>query len=123
MFRGIGTGIALELARRGANVVVNYTSSKSRSAAESIASTIEGCRSGARAVAIQANIVIPEEQKKVVDAALELSGDKAINILVHNAGNGDDCYLPDITEGFYGMQTDLNIKGMRHRNDFLTQTH
>ncbi|KAL5381429.1 hypothetical protein DPSP01_007143 [Paraphaeosphaeria sporulosa] len=115
--RGIGAGIALELARRGASVVVNYTSSKSQNAAESIVNTIEGCGSGARAIAIQANVVLPDDQKKVVEAALELSGDNAIHILVHNAGNGDDCHLPDITEEFYGMQTDLNVKAPI----FLTQ--
>lgn len=40
-----------------------------------------------------------------------LSEGKAINILVHNAGNGDDCFLPDVTEEFYEMQTSLNVKG------------
>ncbi|KAL1603883.1 hypothetical protein SLS60_005475 [Paraconiothyrium brasiliense] len=117
MYGGIGAGIALELARRGANVVVNYTSPKSQDAAESIVSTIKGCGSGARAIAIQANIVTAAGQDKVVDAALELSGNKAINILVHNAGNGDDCFLPEITEAFYEMQTDLNVKAPI----FLTQ--
>jgi 3-oxoacyl-[acyl-carrier protein] reductase len=110
--RGIGAGIALELARRGANVVVNYTSSKSRPAAEGILSTIEGCGSGARAIVVRANVTIAEDQKKLVEVALELSGNNAVNILVHNAGNGDDCYLPDVTEDFYKMQTDINVKGM-----------
>lgn len=80
--------------------------------------TIEHCGSGARALAIQANIVATEDQKKLVEAALELSGNRTINILVHNAGNGDDCFLPDVTEDFYEMQTDLNVKGMRCLIDF-----
>ncbi|KAF1976472.1 putative short-chain dehydrogenase [Bimuria novae-zelandiae CBS 107.79] len=115
--RGIGAGIAFELARRGANVVVNYTSSASQSLAESVISTIEKCGSGARAVAIQANIVTTEGQNKIVQAALDLSKEGKINIIVHNAGNADDCYLPDVTEDFYEMQTDLNVKAPT----FLTQ--
>ena len=111
IYRGIGAGIALELARRGASVVVNYTSPKSQKTAEEVVSTIENCGSGAHAIAIQADIVTSLGQNKVVEAGLSLSESKAINILVHNAGNGDDCYLPDVTEDFYEMQTGLNIKG------------
>lgn len=48
----------------------------------------------------------------LVKAALELGGKNEINILVHNAGHGDDCYLPDITEDFYQIQTDINMKGI-----------
>ena len=67
--------------------------------------------SGSQAVAVQADIVSAEGQKTVVDAARKLSPSGQIDILVHNAGNGDDCYLKDLTEAFYYNQTDLNIKG------------
>ncbi|KAF1949878.1 putative short-chain dehydrogenase [Byssothecium circinans] len=115
--RGIGAAIALEIARRGANVVVNYTSTKSQPAAETIASAISSSASGAKAVAVQADVVSKEGQQALVDAALELSETKEINILIHNAGNGDDKFLTDITEEFYEMQTDINMKAPI----FLTQ--
>jgi 3-oxoacyl-[acyl-carrier protein] reductase len=109
--RGIGAGIASELGRRGANVVVNYTTEKSKAAAEALVEKISTSTSKARAVAVQGNVTDSADQKKMVEAALQLSPDREINILVHNAGHGDDCYLPDITEEFYQTQTDINVKG------------
>lgn len=111
MCRGIGAGIAILLAAKGANVVVNYTSSKSQGRAEAVVKTIQQANFGAQAVAVQADIVSAEGQQAVIDAALKLSATGEINILVHNAGNGDDCYLKDLTEEFYYNQTNLNIKG------------
>ena len=97
-------------------MIVNYTSPKSKDLAEAVVKTIQESGSGARGVAVQADIVSAEGQQIVIDAALKLSISNKIDILVHNAGNGDDCYLKDLTEGFYYNQTDLNIKGMvQHR--------
>lgn len=109
--RGIGAGIATELGRRGANVVVNYASPKSKAAADTLVHQIESCGSGARALALQADVVSSEGQTEIINSALQLSGMNEINIVVHNAGNGDDAFLPDITEEFYEMQTDINVKG------------
>ena len=60
---------------------------------------------------MQASVVEKAGQQALVDAALNLSHHKNIDILVHNAGNGDDRYLQDITEDFYQMQMDINVKG------------
>lgn len=92
-------------------MVVNYTSSKSKDRADAVVKTIRESGAGSQAVAVQANIVTTEGQQTVIDAALKLSQSGHIDILVHNAGNGDDCYLKDLTEDFYYNQTDLNIKG------------
>jgi NAD(P)-dependent dehydrogenase (short-subunit alcohol dehydrogenase family) len=51
--------------------------------------------------------------KKIVGAATALSLDGKIDIVVHNAGHGDDCFLEDITEEFYRTQSDINLKGVR----------
>lgn len=99
------------LGARGANVVVNYTTPKSKDRAEAVVKTIQEAGSGSQAVAIQANIVTAEGQQTVIDAARKLNPNGNIDVLVHNAGNGDDCYLKDLTEEFYYNQTDLNIKG------------
>lgn len=50
--RGIGKGVALELAARGASIVVNYNSSAS--AAKAVVEEIE--KLGSRAVAIKADV-------------------------------------------------------------------
>jgi 3-oxoacyl-[acyl-carrier protein] reductase len=48
----------------------------------------------------------------MVKTASQLSATQEINILVHNAGNGDDRYLADVDEEFYEMQTSINMKGI-----------
>ncbi|KAK0653803.1 L-xylulose reductase [Lasiodiplodia hormozganensis] len=115
--RGIGAGIALDLGRRGADVVVNYTSEKSGAAAESIVQAIESMKLGARALAVRADVAVAADRQRLVDAALTLSPSKHIDMLVHNAGNGDDRYLVDLDEDFFDMQMDLNLKAPV----FLTQ--
>jgi 3-oxoacyl-[acyl-carrier protein] reductase len=52
--RGIGKGIAVELAKRGCSVVINYANSKS--GADEVVKTIESLGNGAQAVAIQADV-------------------------------------------------------------------
>ena len=66
---------------------------------------------GSEANLIHANVTSSEDIKKLVQAAVSLSQDGKIDILVHNAGHGDDAYLQDVTEDFYTMQTNINIKG------------
>jgi 3-oxoacyl-[acyl-carrier protein] reductase len=109
--RGIGAAIALLLGTSGANVVVNYTSPKSEKRAQLVTQIINAGASGANAVAIRADITSDEGQQSLIDTALKLSPTNKIDILVHNAGDGADCYLKDITEDLYRDQTDLNLKG------------
>jgi 3-oxoacyl-[acyl-carrier protein] reductase len=52
--RGIGRGIALELASRGCSVVINYANSKG--GADETVKAIEAFGNGARAVSIQADV-------------------------------------------------------------------
>ncbi|PMD46321.1 NAD(P)-binding protein [Hyaloscypha variabilis F] len=108
--RGIGAGIAIDLAKRGANVVVNYTSPRGAIAGGEVAKEIEAA--GSKAALVQANVAHLSDLKKLVDAALAISENGKIDILVHNAGNGDDFYMEDMTEEFYQFQTDINLKGI-----------
>ena len=109
--RGIGAGIAVLLGARGANVVVNYTSAKSEERGLKVVKAIQASSSGAKGRAVQADVTTAAGQQSLIDAALELSSSRNIDILVHNAGDGTDAYLKDVTEQFYYQQTDLNIKG------------
>ena len=78
--RGIGRGIAMELATHGAAVAVNY-----RRDEEAARSTVEAIESaGGRASAIQASVAELEEVDRLADAALEEFGH--VDILVNNAG-------------------------------------
>ena len=76
--RGIGRGIALELARRGAAVGVNYR--RDAASAEEVVAEIEGA--GGRAVALQASVT--DEADALADAALHQLG--PVDLLVLNAG-------------------------------------
>jgi NAD(P)-dependent dehydrogenase (short-subunit alcohol dehydrogenase family) len=107
--RGIGAGIALDLAQRGANVVVNYTSARGEAAAADLAKKIEA--TGSKVAIVQANVGHFADLKKLVDGAISISEHGKIDILVHNAATGDDCFLEDLTEQFYEKQTDVNLKG------------
>ncbi|TVY91954.1 3-oxoacyl-[acyl-carrier-protein] reductase [Lachnellula willkommii] len=107
--RGIGAGIAIDLGKRGANVVVNYTSRRGEVAAAAVSKRIEA--GGSKVAAVQANVAVMSDLQKLVDAALVISENGKIDILVHNAATGDDCYLEDMTERFYEDQTDANLKG------------
>ena len=113
--RGIGAGIATELARRGANIIVNHFSKSSAGAATGIVEAIKANNTGAKAAVVQADISSIESHQKLVDAALAISPNRQIDILVHNAANGDDRYLKDIDEDFYRAQTDANMKGQKKK--------
>lgn len=78
--RGIGRAISISLAREGCKVAVNYLSN--REAAEETLSTIEA--DGGEAIAVQGDVSIFTDSKRVVEKTLEAFGD--IDILVNNAG-------------------------------------
>lgn len=85
--RGIGRAIALELARNGAGVAVNYRARAE--AAEAVAAVI--AELGGRAIAVQADVTDAEAVAAMVKAVTtELGG---LDILVNNAGIIDDAYL------------------------------
>lgn len=78
--RGIGRGIALELASRGATVVVNYNSSVD--AANEVVATI--AENGGTAQAVQADVSDEAQANDLIKKAVNDYG--KIDILVNNAG-------------------------------------
>ncbi|HLU48916.1 MAG TPA: 3-oxoacyl-ACP reductase family protein [Planctomycetota bacterium] len=79
--RDIGRAVSIEFARRGADVVVNYSQSE-KAALE----TVEEIRAlGRRAIAARADVTQPGDVKALVEEALEFGGDR-IDVLVNNAG-------------------------------------
>lgn len=78
--RGIGRAIAVELARRGARVVVNYH--QNADAAEEVVAAIRA--EGGEATATQADVSDAAQAQALIQAALDTHG--RIDILVNNAG-------------------------------------
>lgn len=82
--RGIGRAIALELAKRGATVVVNYQ--KSADAANEVVAAIQ--TAGGQALAVQADVSVEEDANALVKTTVDTYG--KIDILVNNAGTTRD---------------------------------
>ncbi len=82
--RGIGRGIALELAKCGATVVVNYNSSGE--AAEAVVNDI--ISAGGTAAVFQADVSDAEQSEALIKHATSTYGQ--IDILVNNAGTTRD---------------------------------
>lgn len=78
--RGIGRAIAVELARRGARVVVNYH--QNAQAAEEVVAAIRA--EGGEAIAFQADVSDAAQAQALIQAALDTYG--RLDILVNNAG-------------------------------------
>lgn len=103
--RGIGRAIALELARQGCKVAVNYRSEAA--AANEVVEAI--VREGGQARAIQADVAVASEAQKLVDDTVAAYG--TVDILVNNAGIARDMLLLRMGEGDWDAVLDTNLKG------------
>lgn len=104
--RGIGRAIALELAKEGANVVVNYSGSKEK--AEEVVEEI--LKMDRKAIAVQANVADPDSVQQLMKAALDEFG--SIDILVNNAGITRDNLLMRMKEEEWDEVINTNLKGV-----------
>jgi len=80
--RGLGAGIALLLAKRGANIVVNYVTDGSAKRAQDVVNEINN-QIGTKAILCRADVSKLEEIQLLVDAALKISETGQIDILIH----------------------------------------
>lgn len=103
--KGIGAGIALEFAKEGANVVVNYARGKDD--AERVAANIK--TAGGKAVIVQADVSKKAGVDKLFQESRKAFG--TLDILVNNAGVYEFAPLEQITEDSYRRQFDLNVLG------------
>ncbi len=103
--RGIGRAIALELAREGAKVAINYASNDAK--AQEVADEISGA--GGTCITIKANIGDASEARAMVDrAASEFTH---LDILVNNAGITRDSLLPRMTDEQFVEVVHTNLCG------------
>lgn len=103
--RGIGRAIALELARRGASVVVNYNSSQTE--AEKVVTTIQ--QAGGSAAPFQADVADFQQAQALIDFAVTTFG--KVDILVNNAGVTRDALLMTMSEEDWDTVLAINLKG------------
>lgn len=105
---GVGRSVALELAKRGANVVVNY----SRSEAEAKETAAEVERLGAKALLAQADVSQDSEVRAMVQRAVDAFG--PVEVLVNNAATTAFVNFADL-EGMKEEHWDrilaVNLKG------------
>lgn len=104
--RGIGRAIALELARAGAKVVVNYAGRADK--AEETVRLIQ--EAGGEGIAVQADVSQAEEVDRLIQTTLEAYG--KIDILVNNAGITRDTLLMRMKETDWDAVLDTNLKGV-----------
>ena len=103
--RGIGRAIALELARRGADIAFNYA--KSAEAAESLKNEIEAL--GVRVLATQGDVANTEAAAEMVKQTKDAFG--RIDFLVNNAGIVRDTLILRMKEDDWDAVIDTNLKG------------
>jgi 3-oxoacyl-[acyl-carrier protein] reductase len=105
---GVGRATALDLARRGCHVAVNY--SRSREEAEGTAA--EAAALGVRTVAIQADVASDADCRRMVAITVQTFG--RLDILVNNAATTrfiNLAKLEDVTDDDWRRIFDVNVKG------------
>ncbi|ADU93562.1 MULTISPECIES: 3-oxoacyl-[acyl-carrier-protein] reductase [Geobacillus] len=104
--RGIGRAVALELARQGANVAVNYAGSEAKAN-----EVVEAIRSlGREAIAVQADVARAEDVERMVKTTIDHFG--RLDILVNNAGITRDNLLMRMKEEEWDAVINTNLKGV-----------
>jgi NAD(P)-dependent dehydrogenase (short-subunit alcohol dehydrogenase family) len=104
--RGIGEGIALVLAREGANLVINDR--KITQDAEGVVKKIKAM--GGKAIAVEADVSNKNEVTAMAEQAVKQFG--AIDILVNNAGIESHPVLTvDLAEEAWDRVLTVNLKG------------
>ena len=104
--RGIGAGIALELAKAGAHVVVNYCNSPDR--AQDVARQIEAL--GRKALIVQADVANPADVRRMFQEVESQMG--LVDILVNNAGiTGPKTPTLEMDGDTYDSIMNTNLRG------------
>jgi 3-oxoacyl-[acyl-carrier protein] reductase len=104
--RGIGREIALELARQGANIAVNYAGSEAK--ANEVTDEIKAM--GRDAFSIQCNVADGDSVQAMVKETISRFG--SLDILVNNAGITRDNLLMRMKEDEWDDVINTNLKGV-----------
>jgi 3-oxoacyl-[acyl-carrier protein] reductase len=104
--KGIGAGIAKQLAAEGAAVVVNYASSKE--GADQVVNEIEA--SGGKAIVVQGDVAKSQDIKRLFAEANKAFG--RLDVLINNAGVYRFASLEEVTEDEFHREFNTNVLGM-----------
>ncbi len=99
--------MALELARRGANVVVNYANAKD--AAEEVVKQIKAMKTGADAISVKANVANVKETQYLMDQVVKQFG--KLDICCSNSGVVSFGHFKDVEEAEYDRVMQINTRG------------
>ena len=103
--RGIGRAIALELARRGANVAIDFRVDSTHAQA-----TVEDVRAlGVECLLVQGDVACKEDARRIVKEVLDKW--QRLDILVNNAGISRDKSLRKMTDDDWAEVINVNLNG------------
>ncbi|KAB7707179.1 3-oxoacyl-[acyl-carrier-protein] reductase [Bacillus aerolatus] len=114
--RGIGATIVKELAKQGANVVINYNSSAEH--AEALVEDID--RLGGKAIACKADVSNLEEAKQLVETTKNQFG--RVDILINNAGITRDRTFRKLSEEEWHEVLNVNLNSVYHTTSAVINT-
>lgn len=113
--KGIGRAIAIALAKKGCNIVLNYRSSVS----EELVKEIEDC--GVKCLAVKADVSNFAEAETLIKTAKAEMG--SVDVLVNNAGITRDGLLMRMSEKDFDDVINTNLKGafntIRHASNVM----
>src|SRR3984885_9078177 len=101
---GIGLAIVTELAKQGANIVIDYVVNPQ--ASDALVKQVVAL--GDRAIGVQADVSKIDDLRKLVGAAVEAFG--RLDIMVNNAGVETRTSVLDTTEAQYDKVLAINLK-------------
>lgn len=104
--KGLGKSTAIEFAKQGANVIINYNSNLEE--ANNVVDKISG--DGGKAFAIKANVGNSKEIENLFDTAITHFG--KVDIIVNNAGIMITKPLKDFSEEEFDQQFNTNVKSV-----------
>jgi len=109
--RGLGKGIALELAKEKMNLVLNYVSDSSKEKAEQLQKEIQGL--GSKSIIVQGDVSKESDCKKILEESLKEF--KSIDVLVNNAGiysSKPGTQTWELEEKEFDRIFETNVKGL-----------
>ncbi len=103
--RGIGREIALELARDGYAIVVNYAGRKDK--ADEVVAEI--AKAGGKAIAVQGDVASKEDVQNLFVQGEQAFG--GVDVLVNNAGIIETKFVAETDDETFQSMFDINVKG------------
>jgi len=102
--QGIGRAAAEAFLAAGATVAINGRTT------DAVTRAIAEMGGGPRLIAAAGDLSVTDERRRTIAKALaDLSG---LDILINNAGRGDDCHVDDVTPEYWQRMVDLNMKAV-----------